>query len=49
VIDNGRLVESGTWDALRLRRAGRFRELCVAQGIDDLPLAATPFASSTIG
>jgi ATP-binding cassette subfamily C protein len=33
VIDRGRLVESGSWDDL-IGRGGRFRELCLAQGID---------------
>jgi ATP-binding cassette subfamily C protein len=35
VLDRGRLVESGTWDDLRTRKAGRFREMCEAQGIED--------------
>jgi ATP-binding cassette subfamily C protein len=35
VLDQGQLVESGTWDTLMARRSGRFRELCQAQGIDD--------------
>jgi ATP-binding cassette subfamily C protein len=34
VVDRGRLVESGSWTNLVARRAGRFRELCEAQGID---------------
>jgi ATP-binding cassette subfamily C protein len=33
VLDEGHLVESGTWNELTGRKAGRFRELCVAQGI----------------
>ena len=33
VIDRGRLVESGGWDELMARPAGRFRELSQAQGI----------------
>jgi len=32
VIEEGRLVESGTWDEL-VARNGRFKELCNAQGI----------------
>ncbi|HEY6802557.1 MAG TPA: ABC transporter ATP-binding protein [Pyrinomonadaceae bacterium] len=35
VLENGRVVESGSWDHL-LRAGGRFRELCRAQGIDEL-------------
>jgi ATP-binding cassette subfamily C protein len=35
VLDQGHLVESGTWETLFARQAGRFRELCLAQGIDD--------------
>lgn len=33
VIEGGRLVESGTWDALTGKDSGRFRELCKAQDI----------------
>ncbi|GJG86405.1 hypothetical protein tb265_15860 [Gemmatimonadetes bacterium T265] len=32
VVEGGRVVESGTWDAL-LADAGRFRALCAAQAI----------------
>jgi len=39
VIEMGRVVESGSWDALMARRAGRFRQLCLAQGIEDGPAA----------
>ena len=35
VLDHGRIVESGSWTALMARPAGRFRELCRAQGIGD--------------
>lgn len=38
VMDQGRLVESGSWDDLTSRRAGRLRELCAAQGIDVAPV-----------
>jgi ATP-binding cassette subfamily C protein len=34
VLEQGRVVESGTWDALAAERKGRFRSLCRAQGID---------------
>ena len=34
VMDNGRIVESGTWQTLTNARASRFRALCDAQGVD---------------
>ena len=34
VIEDGRLVESGTWDALIANKNGRFSEMCRIQGID---------------
>jgi ATP-binding cassette subfamily C protein len=34
VIEEGQLVESGTWDELTAKENGRFRALCQAQGID---------------
>jgi ATP-binding cassette subfamily C protein len=34
VIEDGQLVESGTWDELVTKENGRFRALCHAQGID---------------
>jgi subfamily B ATP-binding cassette protein MsbA len=34
VLDEGRLVESGTWEELIALREGRFARLCRAQGID---------------
>jgi ATP-binding cassette, subfamily C, bacterial len=37
VMDEGRLVESGTWSELLARPAGRFRALCDAQGIRETP------------
>jgi len=37
VIEEGRLVESGTWDELVSKENGRFRDLCRAQGIESLP------------
>lgn len=36
VVDRGRLVESGSWEQLT-HRAGRFRELSRAQGLDEGP------------
>jgi|CXWL01.1.fsa_nt_gi ATP-binding cassette subfamily C protein len=44
VLEHGRIVESGSWDALMARPGGRFRKLCRAQGIDDRPaLRPVPF------
>ena len=37
VLERGRLVESGGWDALAGREDGRFAALCRAQGIDRSP------------
>ena len=37
VLEEGRLVESGTWDELISKENGRFRDLCRAQGIESLP------------
>jgi ATP-binding cassette subfamily C protein len=34
VVEDGRVVESGDWDSLVTRDKGRFRALCVAQGLD---------------
>ena len=34
VLEQGSLVESGTWNALLAKGNGRFRALCRAQGID---------------
>jgi ATP-binding cassette subfamily C protein len=39
VLDAGRVVETGNWDQLMARTGGRFRALCLAQGLDS-PLAA---------
>jgi ATP-binding cassette subfamily C protein len=39
VLDSGRLVESGSWDELMTLPAGRFRELCRAQGVEYRPRA----------
>ena len=33
-IEEGRLIESGTWDSLIASEGGRFRALCQAQGIE---------------
>ena len=34
VLEGGRVVEQGSWDDLLSRQAGRFRALCLAQGIE---------------
>ncbi len=34
VIEEGRLIESGTWDSLVGKEGSRFRALCQAQGIE---------------
>ena len=34
VVDRGLLVESGGWDELMSRPHGRFRELCLSQGME---------------
>jgi len=34
VLEEGRLVEAETWDALIAKRGGRFRALCLAQGVE---------------
>jgi ATP-binding cassette subfamily C protein len=34
VIEDGRLVESGTWDELTAKGDGKFRALCKTQEID---------------
>jgi ABC-type multidrug transport system fused ATPase/permease subunit len=33
VLEQGRVVESGTWNVLATQAHGRFRALCRAQGI----------------
>jgi ATP-binding cassette, subfamily C, bacterial len=39
VLERGRVVESGSWAELWARSHGRFRELCLAQGLtDDVPV-----------
>jgi ATP-binding cassette, subfamily C, bacterial len=39
VMEEGRIVESGSWDVLASRLGGRFRQLCAAQGVE-VPAAA---------
>jgi ATP-binding cassette subfamily C protein len=36
VVEEGHLIESGTWDELVAKDNGRFRELCRAQGINSI-------------
>jgi ATP-binding cassette subfamily C protein len=47
VLDNGSLVESGTWDALYDREGGRFRSLCLAQGINERAPRSESFAGTS--
>ena len=42
VLDGGRLVESGTWDTLVCDPTGRFHQLCAAQHVLPLSVAASP-------
>jgi ATP-binding cassette subfamily C protein len=47
VVEHGSVIESGSWRELIGRRGSRFRELCLAQGIDisgraELSVVATP-------
>jgi ATP-binding cassette, subfamily C, bacterial len=37
VIEQGRVIERGTWGELTARHGGRFREMCRAQGLLDGP------------
>ncbi len=48
VMEQGRIVESGTWDALVQRPHGRFRELCVAQGLVAQTRGATASEGSAV-
>jgi ATP-binding cassette subfamily C protein len=41
VLDAGRVVETGNWDQLMARTGGRFRALCLAQGLDSPPPAVS--------
>ena len=48
VVENGSIVETGTWDDLCARSNGRFRALCESQGIAPGPVAAPrPTATTT--
>jgi ATP-binding cassette subfamily C protein len=38
VLEKGRVVESGTWEALMIRPGGRFRALCEAQSVNAVGL-----------
>ena len=39
VVDNGTIVEAGSWNELCAREHGRFRALCESQGIAPVPVA----------
>ncbi len=41
VLEAGRVVETGNWDQLMARTGGRFRGLCLAQGLDS-PSSSAP-------
>ncbi|MEX2535100.1 MAG: ABC transporter ATP-binding protein [Trueperaceae bacterium] len=41
VMEEGRIVESGSWDALLRQEDGRFRNLCIAQGLFEASEATT--------
>jgi ATP-binding cassette subfamily C protein len=36
LIDNGQILESGTWDELLKKEEGQFKDICEAQGINKL-------------
>jgi ATP-binding cassette, subfamily C, bacterial len=40
VMEEGQIVETGTWDSLLADQGGRFRALCAAQGVLDAPRLA---------
>jgi ATP-binding cassette subfamily C protein len=47
VLEAGRVVETGDWDQLMARTGGRFRALCLAQGLDSPP-AGVPSSSRPV-
>ncbi len=49
VVERGRIVESGSWQMLLAGPAGRFRSLCVAQGIDVGPVDGAALAELARG
>jgi ATP-binding cassette, subfamily C, bacterial len=49
VLEAGRLVESGRWDELLARPAGRFRQLCAAQHVRDAACLPAPAAPARLG
>ena len=42
VLEAGRVIETGNWDQLMARTGGRFRALCLAQGLDSPPTGMPP-------
>lgn len=49
VLEQGRLVESGTWDSLVAKEKGRFRALCRAQSIDGTSAGVFPYSLQPCG
>ena len=41
VLEQGRLIESGTWDTLLALPGGRFRQLCTTQNVAGSPMLST--------
>lgn len=48
VVEQGRVVESGTWDELADEGNGRFQALCTAQGIDGTRGLASIHSSNSV-
>lgn len=49
VLEQGRVVESGTWDGLIANKTGRFRMLCRAQGIEANGTGARSCPAGVVG
>jgi hypothetical protein len=48
VLEAGRVIETGNWDQLMARTGGRFRALCLAQGLDSPPTGIPPRPAAVI-
>lgn len=48
VLEAGRVIETGNWDQLMARTGGRFRALCLAQGLDSPPTGMPPRPAAVI-